>query len=143
MRVARSNEFLFEVDDDGKHCRVCLQTSKCSCNEWKIANFPCPHVVAAILSNDYPIYLYIDSSWSINQFQQQYSYAIQPIPNEDLPQFIDEENDLEPPEASVAPGRPRVNRVPSIGERTTRLILCNNCNTLGHHNRRTCPHPSN
>ncbi|KAB2632507.1 hypothetical protein D8674_028754 [Pyrus ussuriensis x Pyrus communis] len=57
-----------------------------------------------------------------------------------IDRYAPEENEemlINPSLTKKPPGRPRVKRIKSSGERT-RPIACSRCETLGHHNRKTC-----
>ncbi|OVA04270.1 hypothetical protein BVC80_1623g19 [Macleaya cordata] len=117
---------------------VDLSRSSCTCNQWKIQGFPCERAVCCIQSIGESVYDYIDPYFTSDYFHRSYSYAIEPIPNFDMPRVISEVATIEPPDTRKGPGMPRVNRIPNTGSSSKRERLCSRCRTYVHHNRSTC-----
>lgn len=135
--VGRSSEFLFEVHGEDS-VMVDLQSRTCSCRMWQIKGFPCAHALAAILKSEGNPYEYVEDYFMVHFFKSCYDIPIVPIP--DIDRYAQEENEemlINPPLTKKPPGRPRVKRIKSSGERT-RPITCSRCGTLGHHNKKTC-----
>ncbi|XP_048442102.1 uncharacterized protein LOC125478229 [Pyrus x bretschneideri] len=104
----------------------------------KSRGFPCAHALAAILKSEGNPYEYVEDYFMAQFFKSCYDIPIVPIP--DIDRYAQEENEemlINPPLTKKPPGRPRVKRIKSSGERT-RPITCSRCGTLGHHNRKTC-----
>ncbi|XP_068305050.1 uncharacterized protein [Pyrus communis] len=134
--VGRSSEFLFEVHGEDS-VMVDLQSRTCSCRMWQIKGFPCAHALAAILKSEGNPYEYVEDYFMVHFFKSCYDIPIVPIP--DIDRYAQEENEemlINPPLTKKPPGRARVKRIKSSGERTR--LACSRCGTLGHHNRKTC-----
>ncbi|OVA04855.1 zinc finger protein [Macleaya cordata] len=136
-RVSKSREFVYEVHFERSQS-INLSRSSCTCNQWKIQNFPCEHAVYYIQSIGESVYDYIYPYFTPDYFRRSNSHAIEPIPNFDMPRVVSEVATIEPPDTRKGPGRPRVNRIPNTSSSLKRARLYSRCMTYGHHNQLTC-----
>jgi MULE transposase domain/SWIM zinc finger len=129
-----STETIYLVMDKGFAHTVDLAERTCTCGRFQQLEYPCKHVARVLQENsdDELIHSLVDPTYTIEFLKGVYEFHIVPIRKEEL-----ETNDALPPDFQPQPGRPKKVRERTRGERGPGII-CSECNTLGHHNCRTC-----
>lgn len=138
--VSKSSLNLYEV-----HCRpsvtVDFELRTCSCSEWQINCFPCVHAICALKRSGRNVSDYVDRYYLVECYREAYSKGIIPVPSLSRNDFVPSENDiLLPPLCKRPPGRPRTERISSMGARI-RQVTCGRCGNVGQHNRASCKEP--
>ncbi|KAL7264973.1 hypothetical protein ACSBR1_002848 [Camellia fascicularis] len=75
-----------------------------------------------------------------DMYHQAYSFLISPVPTVEKPLCSIEDAMILPPLSKRLAGRPKKNKIASTGE-FKRVIKCSRCESIGHHNKRTCKEP--
>ena len=137
--VKKSSSNIFEVHTaKGKVEVVDIDFQTCSCNMWRINNFPCDHAIRAILSQNLVVYDYIEDYFKTSYYILTYSHNINPVPSLQSLNEAPETIMLYPPDYKRLPGRPSTRRRTNIAERVSRIKRkCALCQSTGH-NKRTC-----
>ncbi|KAL7194073.1 hypothetical protein ACSBR2_025671 [Camellia fascicularis] len=119
---------------------VDLGLRTCSCRKWEINGYPCQHVVAAIFRSGKNLNSFVEPFFHADMYRQAYSFSIGPVPTVEKPLCSIENAMILPPLSKRPAGRPKKNRIASTGE-FKRVIKCSRCESIGHHNKRTCKEP--
>ncbi|KAL7209198.1 hypothetical protein ACSBR1_030856 [Camellia fascicularis] len=137
--VSLSSDNVFEV-----HCfpsvMVDLGLRTCSCRKWEINGYPCQHAVAAIFKSGRNLNSFVEPFFHADMYRQAYSFSIGPVLTVEKPLYSIEDAMILPPLSKRPAGRPKKNRIASTGE-FKRVIKCSRCESIGHHNKRTCKEP--
>ncbi|KAH7854843.1 hypothetical protein Vadar_018320 [Vaccinium darrowii] len=120
--VSESGDGVYEVHSQ-PNATVHLSRRICSCQKWQLLGFPCSHAVVVISSLGKDHAPYVDPYLYTQTFQNLYSFSVQPIPTEWMPDQHVNEDFLLPPLCKRPPGRPKIRRIPSRGENIS-LIRC-------------------
>ncbi|XP_004309379.1 PREDICTED: uncharacterized protein LOC101290713 [Fragaria vesca subsp. vesca] len=140
-RVRQSSQDVFEVFTETCNVMVNLVGCECSCRHWEFRCFPCAHAVQLMNKANLLAYDYIEDYWKTTFYKKTYELPICPVPDLDRPNILSfGDSALQPPKTRRPPGRPRSRRIRSFGEQC-KEITCSRCQTLGHHNSRTCINP--
>ncbi|KAH7848463.1 hypothetical protein Vadar_003051 [Vaccinium darrowii] len=128
-KVITSHANLFEVRcNPSVSVDIGLQT--CSCGAWQINSFPCLHVVCALKKSGKNLNDYVDRYYFVDTYREVYSKCINPVPTLSKADFVPTSDAvLLPPLTKRPPGRPRTERIPSMGFRT-RKVTCSRCGKL-------------
>ncbi|KAL7201215.1 hypothetical protein ACSBR1_033008 [Camellia fascicularis] len=134
--VSQSDDNIFEV---WSHPSVLVDIGNrsCSCFQWQLNGFPCPHAVVAFRNSGKNVYDYIEPFYHVMKHRAAYERSIHPIPTVAKPKFTPSDYLIAPPVYKRPPGRPKRKRIPSKGE-VVQHIRCVRCGKMGHHNRKTC-----
>ena len=135
--VSCSSVDVFEVHSQ-KKVSVDVRRHTCTCHLWEINGLPCRHAVCAIKKSGNDLNLYVDAYYHVQSYLKSYADFIFPVPTIWKPEETNGGDSILPPLSKKPPGRPRVNRIPSNGEKHLRKIRCGRCQKMGHHNRKSC-----
>ncbi|XP_026419592.1 uncharacterized protein LOC113315540 [Papaver somniferum] len=135
--VTESGNDIYEVRSPSSHV-VDLMQMTCTCQRWKVFEFPCAHAIAAITMKGAKILKYIQPYFGSNHFRNPYAHAIRPIPNYDRPEVYEPEDRVLPGIPRPPPGKPPKRRIRSAYEKERRPMKCLNCKKIGNHNKATC-----
>ncbi|TYK21187.1 MuDRA-like transposase [Cucumis melo var. makuwa] len=108
------NDVEFQVIDGRKQFIVRLDCKSCTCRVWDLDEIPCAHALAVLR-------------------------GLRPVGNHANWKSIGIENNILPPTFKRRAGRPRKQRILSIGEKKSHS-RCSHCHRAGH-NRRNCKFP--
>ncbi|CAL5395991.1 unnamed protein product [Camellia sinensis] len=134
--VSQSDDNIFEVRSQPS-VLVDLANRSCSCFQWQLNGFPCPHAIVAFRNTGKNVYDYIEPFFHAVKYREAYEGSIHPIPTVAKPNFTPSDYLIAPPIYKRPPGRPKRKRIPSKGE-VVQHIRCGRCRKMGHHNRKTC-----
>ena len=136
LRVVRHREMVFEVERRtarNTFRAVDLEKATCTCGFYKEYGVPCHHMCAAVLSLKGLPQTFIIPELRLEALQATYAGTTFPV---DLSELDDD--GMKPPSRTKRRGRPRVDRIPSVGEKVPRrAVSCSICSKQGH-NKRTC-----
>lgn len=136
-KVITSHANLFEVRCNPS-VSVDIGLRTCSCGEWQINSFPCLHVVCALKKSGKNLNDYVDRYYFVDTYREVYSKCINPVPTLSKADFVPTSDAVLLPPLTKRPlGRPRTERIPSMGFRT-RKVTCSRCGKVGHHNKASC-----
>ncbi|KAL7239369.1 hypothetical protein ACSBR2_005304 [Camellia fascicularis] len=125
--VSLSFDNVFEV-----HCfpsvMVDLGLRTCSCRKWEING------------SERNLNSFVEPFFHADMYRQAYSFSIGPVPTVEKPLCSIEDAMILPPLSKRPAGRPKKNKIASTGE-FKRVIKCSRCESIGHHNKRTCKEP--
>ncbi|TYK22454.1 uncharacterized protein E5676_scaffold3009G00020 [Cucumis melo var. makuwa] len=113
-KVNAINDVEFQVIDGRKQFIVRLDCKSCTCRVWDLDEIPCAHALAVLR-------------------------GLRPVGNHANWKSIGIENNILPPTFKRRAGRPRKQRILSIGEKKSHS-RCSHCHRAGH-NRRNCKFP--
>ncbi|RZC69135.1 hypothetical protein C5167_032297 [Papaver somniferum] len=131
---------VFEVFSERSHM-VDLEQQTCTCQRWRVYDFPCAHAISTIRKIKREAIDFISPYFTSDYFRKTYLHCIQPIPNYNRPVDIDEENTINPPIVKKQTGRLPGKRIISKHEKKVkRKVHCSNCKEAGH-NRAGCRNP--
>ena len=141
MKVSPIAVYQFEVHDGKQNGIVDLENRTCSCREFDLDQIPCAHALAAIKYRGLHYTTFTSPYYSTAYLLSAYSGEIHPVGHQgDWLVPADVANTIVlPPVARRPPGRPKKQRIPSIGEEVVRR-RCRNCWRHGH-NSQTCKNP--
>ncbi|KAM3284804.1 hypothetical protein P3S67_023603 [Capsicum chacoense] len=108
MIVKASNESLHTVSNRAKRFIVCLQSRKCSCEEFQFDEIPCSHAMAAITYRNQHGENYCSPYYSNKNFRDAYAISVESLHCEStwkIPREVLDEVVL-PPDSKLPPGRP-------------------------------------
>ncbi|XP_028075710.1 uncharacterized protein LOC114277948 [Camellia sinensis] len=134
--VSQSDDNIFEVRSQPS-VLVDLANRSCSCFQWQLNGFPCPHAIVAFRNTGKNVYDYIEPFFHAVKYREAYEGSIHPIPTVAKPNFTPSDYLIAPPVYKRPPGRPKRKIIPSKGE-VVQHIRCGRCRKMGHHNRKTC-----
>ncbi|KAL7201335.1 hypothetical protein ACSBR1_033102 [Camellia fascicularis] len=134
--VSQSDDNIFEVRSHPS-VLVDIGNRSCSCFQWQLNGFPCPHSVVAFRNSGKNVYDYIEPFYHVVKYRAAYEGSIHPIPTIAKPKFTPSDYLIVPPIYKCPPGRPKQKRIPSKGE-VVQHIRCGRYGKMGHHNRKTC-----
>ncbi|KAL7164611.1 hypothetical protein ACSBR2_040497 [Camellia fascicularis] len=135
--VSQANENVFEVRSRPS---VLVDIGACSCFQWQLNGFPCPHAVVAFRNSGRNIYDHVVPFYRVTEFRAAYSGTIHPIPTARKPNFLVADYLIALSTVKRPPGRPKRKRIPSKDE-VVPCIRCGRCGKMGNHNRKTCKEP--
>lgn len=139
--VTKSHNGVYEVRDKFAY-EVNLNTKECSCVNWQINSFPCPHAIAAIQDSNLDIYKYIHPIYLIETFRKSYNNPINPVSNVDEFYFNANGVKILPPLVKSPPGRRKKKRYMSTIEKMSKKTrVCGRCKKKTNHNKSTCVEP--
>ncbi|KAL8458089.1 hypothetical protein ACS0TY_035821 [Phlomoides rotata] len=133
--VTKSLNGQFEVFCDTSVC-VDLDLKVSTCYQWQIKGFPCSHAVAVIRKHCSTVYTHIDKCFFTSTYRECYKQDINPIPETEKYQFTSfgEHVKILPPRLNRPPGRPKKQRIPSVGKfRKKKPTFCKRCLKTGKH----------
>ncbi|KAL7176858.1 hypothetical protein ACSBR2_030239 [Camellia fascicularis] len=113
--VSQANENVFEVKSNPS-VLVDVGARTCSCFQWQLNGFPCPHAVVAFCNSGRDIYKYVNPFYHVKEFMATYCGAIHPVPTVGKSKFTPADYLIAPPIVKRPPGRPTWKRIPSKGE---------------------------
>ena len=126
---------------------VDLARKTCSCRVFDVDHMPCVHAICAIECMQYNCSEFLGEYYTAAAWLKAYHETIYPTPSRsewDVPVEISQLV-CKPPLVRRPVGRPRVNRLPSLGEfkpivkkRKLTTYKCSLCGKAGH-NKKTCP----
>lgn len=116
--VRMLNKTEFEVFSGGFCAVVDLAQRKCTCRMFDLDKMPCVHAMAAIQQMKYPVRSFISDYYQFQAWCLAYEETIYPLPNKSEWNVPDHINMIvcNPPNVRRKVGRPKRNRIPSIGE---------------------------
>ncbi|CAI9268136.1 unnamed protein product [Lactuca saligna] len=121
-----------------------LHKRTCGCRSWHLTGIPCVHVIYAILCLNGNIEEYVAIWYTTQMFGSCYRYNVKLINGYEM-WPLNDMNTILPPKCRRMPGRPKMNRIKCISERSDRHTVskvwttskCSLCFQLGH-NKRKC-----
>ena len=120
-----------------------LRDRTCSCKKWDLMQLPCGHVMAVckfLALGD--CHQFCNDKYSRQTLCDVYAESIIPLRHHsdwEVPEVIQSRVVLPPTRLSRPPGRPPVERIPSVGEEV-QVRKCGRCGMSGH-NRLKCSNP--
>ncbi|XP_031737041.1 uncharacterized protein LOC105434626 [Cucumis sativus] len=141
MKVNPIDCYLFHVKDLDKEEVVNLHTQECTCKEFQAEQLPCAHVIAVARDRNINVYSLCANYYTNECLLAAYSEAVYPVGNQSEWKTSEEYVHMTvlPPKVVKRVGRPKKNRIPSVGE-APKLHKCGRCKETGH-NRLTCTNP--
>ena len=138
MEVIPVDRYIYDVRDGDKGGIVNLNTRTCTCRVFDLDQLPCAHALAVCgkIRFDYKVlcsHMYTTTAWVST-----YAESIHPVGHQSdwiVPMDIGNRVVL-PPVTKRPSGRPRSERIRSVGEHVVRK-KCGRCHNYGH-NRKTC-----
>ncbi|XP_009796844.1 uncharacterized protein [Nicotiana sylvestris] len=112
MTVVPSTEYLHTVNDEGRHCTVCLLERKYVCGRFQVDELPCPHAWAKLKSKFLMLEDYCSDYYKPNSVVMTYNVPVYSIPDRNewnIPAHIAKEVILLP-KWKRPPGRPKKKR---------------------------------
>ena len=83
---------------------------------------------------------FVEPFFHADMYRQAYSFLIGPVPTVEKPLRSIEDALILHPLSKRTAGRQKKNRIASSRE-FKRVIKCSRCESIGHHNKRTCKEP--
>ncbi|KAL7258577.1 hypothetical protein ACSBR1_004661 [Camellia fascicularis] len=112
--VSQADENVFEVRSHPS-VLVDIGVRTCSCSQWKLNGFPCPHAVVAVQNSGRNIYNYVIPFYHITEFRSAYFGTIHLIPTVGKPNFSAADYLIAPSMVKRPPKRPKRKMIPSNG----------------------------
>ena len=142
------NDAQFQVTGGTFSGIVDLAKKTCCCRVFDLDHYPCTHAICAIQKMQYRVGDFIDDHFKSSYWLNAYKETLYPLPYKttwDVPDAIKHMTCL-PPKNSRKVGRPRVKRLPSLGEFKKEVrkrgqpstYRCSLCGKDGH-NKKRCP----
>ena len=113
-----------------------LNVGCCSCRVWDVEEIPCAHALVVLRMLNLDTYSYVSEFYYRETLSATYNGCIQPVGSHFDWRVVDSVMKILPPVFKRQAGRPRKQRIPSVGEFSS-STRCSNCNRKGH-NSRTC-----
>ncbi|XP_009621336.1 uncharacterized protein [Nicotiana tomentosiformis] len=107
--VRASTDYVHAMIDGVKCFIVCLQNKRCSCGQFQLDEFSCPHALAALRHMNKSYENYCSAYYTKERLLQTYKIPIDPLPDKskwNVPQHIAEEVVM-PPTKKRQSGRPK------------------------------------
>ncbi|KAL7173014.1 hypothetical protein ACSBR2_032477 [Camellia fascicularis] len=104
--VSQSDDNIFEVRSHPS-VLVDIGNRSCSCFQWQLNGFPCPHAVIAFRNSGKNVYDYIESFYHMVKYRAAYEGSIHPIPTVAKPKFTPSDYLIAPPVYIRPPRRPK------------------------------------
>ncbi|KAK0570847.1 hypothetical protein LWI29_007390 [Acer saccharum] len=132
----------FKVQDQWSEAIVDLEQRSCSCREWDLDELPCIHAMAVATLKGKPINSLCSDFFTTGWLKQAYAMVVNPVPNPEEWDIADDVRNrvVLPWKKKRLTGRPKKNRMPSVGEKRKQQS-CGNCGQKGH-NQKSCTNPS-
>ncbi|KAL7206374.1 hypothetical protein ACSBR2_019153 [Camellia fascicularis] len=118
---------------DGRTWNVSLSSD----NVFEVHCFPS---VMVDLGSGRNLNSFVEPFFHADMYRQAYSFSIGLVLTIEKPLCSIEDAMILPPLSKRPAGRPKKNRIASSGE-FKRVIKCSRCESIGHHNKRTCKEP--
>ncbi|XP_023640332.1 uncharacterized protein LOC111831053 [Capsella rubella] len=148
-KVGMITSWIFEIVGmlNGKH-NVLLDHKRCTCKQYDKDKIPCGHAMFAANTHGIPLDTLVGDFYKTSAWKASYEGIINPEVNAENIEMADEivYKVLNPPNTRRPSGRPKVARIPSVGEYpkhssgTAKLQRCSRCKGTGH-NRTSCTNP--
>ncbi|KAL7201115.1 hypothetical protein ACSBR1_032930 [Camellia fascicularis] len=119
---------------------VDLGLRTCSYRKWKIKGYPYQHVFTAIFRSGKNLNSFVEPFFHADMYRQAYLFSIGPVPTVEKPVCSIDDVMILPPLSKRLAGRPKKNKIASIGE-FKRVMKCSQCESIDRHNKRTCKKP--
>ncbi|KAL7250308.1 hypothetical protein ACSBR1_012336 [Camellia fascicularis] len=129
----RMNSVLEKAFLDGRTWNVSLSSD----NVFEVHCFPS---VMVDLGSGKNLNSFVEPFFHADMYRQAYSFSIGPVPTVEKPVCSIDDAMILPLLSKRPAGRPKKNRISSAGE-FKRVIKCSRCESIGHHNKRTCKEP--
>ncbi|KAL7259536.1 hypothetical protein ACSBR1_005431 [Camellia fascicularis] len=100
----------------------------------------CPRMDSVLEKSGRNLNFFVEPFFHADMYRQAYSFSIGPVPTVEKPLYSIEDAMILPPLSKRPAGRPKKNRITSTGE-FKMVIKCSRCESIGHHNKRTCKEP--
>ncbi|KAL7169109.1 hypothetical protein ACSBR2_034193 [Camellia fascicularis] len=110
------------------------------CRKWEINGCPCQHSVVAIFRSGKNLNSFVEPFLHVGMYRQAYSFSIGPVPTIEKPVCNIDDAMILPPLSKRPTRTPKKNIIASIGK-FKRVMKCNRCESIGHHNKRACKEP--
>ncbi|XP_009603410.1 uncharacterized protein [Nicotiana tomentosiformis] len=81
MTVVPSTEYLYTVNDEGRHYTVCLLERKCSCGRFQVDELPCQHAWAVLKSKFLMPEDYCSDYYKPKSVVMTYEVPVYPLPD--------------------------------------------------------------
>ncbi|XP_050936236.1 uncharacterized protein LOC127144368 [Cucumis melo] len=133
------NDVEFQVIDGRKQFIVRLDCKSCTCRVWDLDEIPCAHALAVLRGRNMNTYSFVSKYFLSSTLISTYTGSVRPVGNHANWKSIGIENNILPPTFKRRAGRPRKQRILSIGEKKSHS-RCSHCHRAGH-NRRNCKFP--
>lgn len=115
---------------------VNLNHGYCTCKVWDCEEIPCAHALAVLRMLNEDPYSFTASFYFTRTLSETYRGVIRPVGVQEDWRAQDDVSKALPPIVKRQAGRPKKQRIPSIGEFKS-SIRCTQCNLKGH-NSKTC-----
>ncbi|KAI3975844.1 hypothetical protein MKX01_015392 [Papaver californicum] len=115
-----------------------IVSKTCTCVQWQLREFPCPHAVCALVKLRPNWALYCSKYYTVEYYKNTYVFSITPLGNS-TDDFPKPQVDIIHPDLMRDPGRPCVNRKRSWTEsdKQKKPRHCSRCGGFNH-NKTTC-----
>ncbi|KAL0560698.1 hypothetical protein IC582_001109 [Cucumis melo] len=130
------NDVEFQVINGRKQFIVWLDCKSCTCRVWDLDEIPCAHVLAVLCRRNMNTYSFVSKYFLSSTLISTYTGSVHLVENHANWKSIGIENNILPPTFKRRAGRPRKQRILSIGEKKSHS-RCIHCHRAGH-NRRNC-----
>ena len=120
--------------DSDKQSIVKLDSGCCSCQVLDFSEIPCAHALAILQKRDEDTYSYIYEYYHSRTLFSTYKRCAQPVGVHSNWRVVDDEIIALPPIMKRQAGRPKKQRILSIGE-LKNSSKCSRCNRKGHNSR--------
>ncbi|XP_009773353.1 uncharacterized protein [Nicotiana sylvestris] len=142
LRVSASIDHIHTVIDGVKRYIVCLESKKCSCDQFQLDELPCVHALAALWHRNETYENYCSPYYTKESLLHTYEIPVNPLPDEskwNVSQHISDEVVNPPTGEKRQPGRPQKERYKTYDELKSKKykVSCGNCGGEGH-NKRAC-----
>lgn len=118
LSVTPASLSIFQVNTTEGTFTVDIGRKTCTCKVFETLGIPCKHALAAARHYGQSISDGVEEYYKADAWKCSYSSVVMPVPNIcDETVSVDMANsDIQPPQSSQGPGRPRKRRIPSAGE---------------------------
>ncbi|XP_070020364.1 uncharacterized protein [Nicotiana sylvestris] len=140
--VRALTDHIHTVIDGVKWYIVCLESKKCSCDQFQLDELPCLHALAALRHRNETYENYFSPYYTRESLLRTYEIPVNPLPDKsewNVPQHISDEVVNPPTGEKRQPGRPQKERYKTYDELKSKKykVSCDNCGGEGH-NKRSC-----
>src|ERR1051325_11479142 len=112
--------------DQDKKFRINLLLGSCSCRLWDCMEIPCSHCIAVLRMLSMDVYSFVSEYYFSKTLASTYNGCVHPVGVHSEWRANDGNNILLPPIVKRPAGRPRKQRILSIGE-GKQLQRCSHC----------------
>ncbi|XP_038907134.1 uncharacterized protein LOC120092945 [Benincasa hispida] len=121
FKVDSINNEEYKVVDGDNHYVVNVISKSCSCCFWDLEEIPCAHACAVLSELNLDSYAFVSDYYFSNTFSSTYKRSIHPIGNHSDWSSVDVDGNVLPPIVKRQVGRPRKQRILSMGEERSHM----------------------